>query len=70
MTRGHNIVADGWAGAEILGFPHFDWCSPTDQRTDGRKKPLVESLVHNLKISDEEAEKEVCKKEVSGQQNR
>ena len=70
MTRGHNIVADGWAAAatphphpmphptpfptqthtqkasETLVFPLFDswsWTNgPTDRRTDGRTKPLIE----------------------------
>ena len=41
-------VADGWAGAEISVF---DSCSrtdrPTDGRTDGRTKPLIELRVRN-----------------------
>ena len=43
-------VADGWAGAEMRVFPLFD-SSVTDQRTDGptdgRTKPLMESLVRD-----------------------
>ena len=36
MTRGHNIVADGWAGAEMRCFILFDLCTPrTDGQTDG-----------------------------------
>ena len=71
VTRGHNIVADGWAGAanphphptplptqthtqkasKTLIFPLFDSFSrtdrPTDRRTDGRTKPLIELRVRN-----------------------
>ena len=44
-------VADGWAGAEMRVF-HFStraWRTdrPTDQPTDGRTKPLIESLVRD-----------------------
>ena len=75
VTRGHNIIANGLAGAanphphprphptpfpirthtrkasKMLFFPLFDSCSrmdgPTDQRTDGRTKPLIELRVRN-----------------------
>ena len=48
-------VADGWAGAEMRVFTLFDLCTPTDrrtnrptdQRTDGRTKPLKELGVRN-----------------------
>ena len=43
-------VADGWAGAEMRVFPLFDSSvtdRPTDQPTDGRTKPLIESLVRD-----------------------
>ena len=40
-------VADGWARAEMRVFPLFDSCSPTNGRTDGRTKPLIESLVRD-----------------------
>ena len=40
-------VADRWAGAETLVFPLFNSCSPTERRTDGCTKPLIESLVRD-----------------------
>ena len=43
-------VADGWAGAEMRVFPLSDSIT-TDRRTngptDGRTKPLIESLVRD-----------------------
>ena len=39
-------VADGWAGAEMRVFPLFD-SMVTDRPTDGRTKPLIESLVRD-----------------------
>ena len=39
-------VADGWAGAEMRVFPLFD-SMVTDGPTDGRTKPLIESLVRD-----------------------
>ena len=66
VTRGHNIVADGWARASNpikppstpqtplhtyihpkSSFIHFFTQSPTDQRKDGRTKPLIDSLVRD-----------------------
>ena len=41
-------VADGWAGAEMRVFLLFDLSvtdRPIDRPTDGRTKPLIESLV-------------------------
>ena len=43
-------VADGWAGEEMRVFPLFDSSvtdRPTNQPTDGRTKPLIESLVRD-----------------------
>ena len=41
-------VADGWAGAEMRVFPLFDSTDRrTDGPTDGRTKPLIESLVRD-----------------------
>ena len=47
-------VADGWAGAEMCVFavsqlhhPYGSTNRPTDRPTDGRTKPLIESLVRD-----------------------
>ena len=42
-------VADGWAGAEmrVFALSQLDHHGPTDQPTDGRTKPLIESLVRD-----------------------
>ena len=44
-------VADGWAGAEMRVFSLFDSITMTNGRTDGptdgRTKPLIESLVRD-----------------------
>ena len=70
VTRGHNILADGWAGAsnphpppnllqtlkhtqkvsKTLIFPRFNSMTtnrPTNGRTDGLTKPLIELRVRN-----------------------
>ena len=39
-------VADGWAGAEMRVFTISNSIT-TDRRTDGRTKPLIESLVRD-----------------------
>ena len=43
-------VADGWAGAKMRVFPLFNSSAmdqPTNRPTDGRTKPLIESLVRD-----------------------
>ena len=75
VTRGHNIIANGWAGADNPNphprpphthshgetitaatskcvFSHFPTQSPqmdqrTDERTNGRTKPLIELRVQD-----------------------
>ena len=56
VTRGHNIVADGWAGAantheKLLKclFSHFLTRADgrTDKPTDQRTKPPIELRVRN-----------------------
>ena len=40
-------VANGWAGAEMRFFSLFDSITMTNGPTDGRTKPLIESLVRD-----------------------
>ena len=42
-------VAGGWAGAEMRVFTLFNSCTPTDGRTDGWTKALIELRVRNKK---------------------
>ena len=45
-------IADGWAGAEMRVFTLSNSIitdGPTDQRTNGRTKPLIELRVRNQK---------------------
>ena len=62
VTRGHNIVAEGWAGASNSHphpmLPHQNGrfstfrlvgYGRTDGRTEGRTKPLIELRVRNEK---------------------
>ena len=45
VTRGHNIVADGWVG---VGYQHErDNSNVMNQQTAGRTKPLIELRVRN-----------------------
>ena len=50
VTRGHDIVADGWAAASKACFPIFRLVSTDrqmDRQTDGRTKSLMEFRVRN-----------------------
>ena len=47
VTRGHNIDADGWAGAEMRVFTLFDSWSWMDGPPDGRSEALIDLRVRN-----------------------